>query len=141
MNIKTFGCDPYFDWYSVSRFIKVKFLSFSFGTFSFWSAYLRPVSWGGEVIVADGYYGQPPLLLRYIKETRLPSWQFLADPCYRPLTASMANRKPLLTKHCEEHKQEFGIYWNKNKTELIWANIFMNLTHTFSCIEFTFPWI
>ena len=82
----------------------------SFGTFSFWSAYLRPAtSEASEVIVADGYYGQPPLLLRYIKETRLPSWQFLADPCYRPLTPSMAKRKPLLTKECEAHKQDYGI--------------------------------
>ena len=85
-------------------------ISCSFGTFSFWSAYLRPAtSEASEVIVADGYYGQPPLLLRYIKETRLPSWQFLADPCYRPLTPSMAKRKPLLTKECEAHKQDYGI--------------------------------
>ena len=39
-------------------------LLFSFGTFSFWSAYLRP---SGDVIVADGYYETQPLLLTYIK--------------------------------------------------------------------------
>ena len=41
-------------------------LLFSFGTFSFWSAYLRA---SGDVIVADGYYETQPLLLTYIKKT------------------------------------------------------------------------
>ena len=47
---------------------------FSFGTFGFWSAYLKPKM--GEVVVPNSYYG-----LGEIK-AGLPEWKIISDPCF-----------------------------------------------------------
>lgn len=75
----------------------------SFGTFSFWSAYLRA---SGDVIVADGYYETQPLLLTYIKKT-LSNWRLLPDPCYENLHGRLK-----LSKQCShsDKRLEYGIY-------------------------------
>ena len=86
----------------------------SFGTFSFWSAYLRP---SGDVIVADGYYQKPPLLLTYIKKA-LPQWKLLRDPCYENSSKHQNGNGtknsflPIrLSKQCEGDKKiEYGVY-------------------------------
>lgn len=78
----------------------------SFGTFSFWSAYLRP---SGDVIVADGYYETQPLLLTYIKKT-LSQWRLLPDPCYENSPPGLGKLK--LSKQCShsDKRLEYGIY-------------------------------
>ena len=53
--------------------------NFSIGTFSFWSAYLKPEM--GEVVVADGYSSITPRLLGKIK-LGLPEWKIIKDPCF-----------------------------------------------------------
>lgn len=72
----------------------------SFGTFSFWSAYLRPT---GDVVVADGYYQIRTSLLEYINTT-LP-WKLLRDPCYHYSEAGV----PLLTEQCKLRKEAYGV--------------------------------
>ena len=52
--------------------------NFSIGTFSFWSAYLKPEM--GEVVVADGYSSITPRLLGKIK-LGLSEWKIIKDPC------------------------------------------------------------
>ena len=53
--------------------------NFSIGTFSFWSAYLKPEM--GEVVVADGYSSITPRLLGKIK-LGLSEWKIIKDPCF-----------------------------------------------------------
>ena len=80
------------------------FSPFSFGTFSFWAAYLRP---HGEVIVADGYSSKSTILLNYIKSI-LPEWKIFPDPCF--LNSSRSDIIPRLTKECHDKKIEYGIF-------------------------------
>ena len=77
------------------------FLFLSFGTFSFWSAYLKFP--GDDVIVADGYYETQPVLLTYIKEIK-PQWRTLNDPCYQ-------GKPPKIKGICSEEKRlKMGIF-------------------------------
>merc|ERR1712018_724568 len=76
----------------------------SFGTFSFWSAFLKPE---GEVVVADGYASQETILLTYIKQF-LPKWTLISDPCFT--NTSSLDTVPRLTKLCHDKKDEYGIF-------------------------------
>ena len=76
----------------------------SFGTFSFWSAFLKPE---GEVVVADGYASQETILLTYIKQY-LPKWTLISDPCFT--NSSSLDTVPRLTKLCHDKKDEYGIF-------------------------------
>ena len=86
--------------------IRVKFIFFSFGTFGFWTAYLRPKP--GKVIVADGYAPEYHILTNHIKST-LPEWTILADPCFSKLSSLHNSSIPELTPECNDKKIEYGI--------------------------------
>ena len=91
---------PYLGTYLNSFFLSLC----SFGTFSFWSAFLKPE---GEVVVADGYASQETILLTYIKQY-LPKWTLISDPCFT--NTSSLDTVPRLTKLCHDKKDEYGIF-------------------------------
>ena len=93
-------------WYVHKDYYKYNF--FSFGTFGFWTAYLRPKP--GKVIVADGYAPEYHILTNHIKST-LPEWTTLADPCFSKLSnlRNSSNSIPELTPDCNDNKIEYGI--------------------------------
>ena len=49
---------------------------YSWGTFSFWSAFLA----NGDVIAAEGYTKWNKDVVKYRKE--LPQWELMPDPCF-----------------------------------------------------------
>ena len=51
----------------------------SFGTFGFWSAYLKG---SGDVILATGT-SKVPTFVEYFVRRVLPKWIFLQDPCFK----------------------------------------------------------
>merc|ERR1712038_1953193 len=79
----------------------------SFGTFGFWTAYLRTKP--GKVIVADGYAPEYHILTNHIKST-LPEWTTLDDPCFSKLSnLHNSSSIPELTPECIDKKIEYGI--------------------------------
>ena len=82
---------------------------FSSGTFSFWSAYLKPKM--GEVVVADGYSLQISKIayLSFIKSA-LPEWKIISDPCFsKPNNSQVHSAVPELTPECLGKEKEYGI--------------------------------
>ena len=67
-----------FEFHINSEFILDVQLYFSFGTFGFWSAYLKPKM--GEVVVSNGYYGKDGSL--GIISGIFPEWKIISDPCF-----------------------------------------------------------
>ena len=87
---------------------RFRFFFFSFGTFSFWSAFLKNNKAGGEVIVADGFALKSYRILPQIKSI-LPEWKIIADPCFSN-SSSLHTSIPRLTPECRDKKIEYGIY-------------------------------
>ena len=78
-----------------SEFILDVQLYCSFGTFGFWSAYLKP-KWG-EVVISSSYYGLGNMF---------PDWKIISDPC---LTELNLNSVQELTPDCLGKEIEYGI--------------------------------
>ena len=79
---------------------------FSFGTFGFWSAYLKPKL--GEVVISNSYFGLANIL---------PEWKIISDPCFSKQSlnsSSSAVPEKLhsvleLTPECLGKEIEYGI--------------------------------
>jgi hypothetical protein len=54
------------------------FIIFSYGTFGFWSAFLKQQ---GDVILANGTSKEPTFLENLVRSF-LPRWTFVSDPCF-----------------------------------------------------------
>ena len=66
-----------------------KLISSSYGTFSFWTAFMKA---GGDVIYATGFSKAPTFIELHIRSSRLP-WTPLDDPCFEKNSTGVFQQK------------------------------------------------
>lgn len=74
-----------------------------YGTFAFWSAYLKPK---GQVIMASGFSSKPTPLLTDV-QTSLKTWILMNDPCY--VKPDNKNASIHITQECWQKRHEYGL--------------------------------